>query len=330
MLIDANGPERAQLDRAFDLCVIGAGPAGITLARRAAAQGLSVALMEAGGREITAESQEVYEGEVGRARLLAARGLQRLRYLGGSSGHWGGWCRSARRRWTSRPRPGTPERLADRPGGPRPLRAPRPTPSSTCRRSRRTPAPVDGFREVFFRFSDPPINFRDKYAGEIEASDRITLGLNANLVDLRLTSDLGEVSGGGVPRLDYWRPGLHGAGAGLCAVLRRDREPAAAAELRQPGDGGASATAPTWWGGSSPSIRISSLAEAMFRAIRRPSRSCGSSPPTEAFIDAEQVLNFGLRLERMPVPIVGQPGRSPASRPATTPSCCGWPRRWRR
>ena len=64
MIVDAAGPDRAAFARPFDLCVIGAGPAGITLARRAAAQGLEVALLEAGGREITEESQAVYEGEV--------------------------------------------------------------------------------------------------------------------------------------------------------------------------------------------------------------------------------------------------------------------------
>ena len=34
MLADAATAERAAFDRPFDVCVVGAGPAGITLARR--------------------------------------------------------------------------------------------------------------------------------------------------------------------------------------------------------------------------------------------------------------------------------------------------------
>ena len=44
--------------------MIGSSPAGVTLARRLAAQGRSVALMEVGGLELTPESQEIYEGEI--------------------------------------------------------------------------------------------------------------------------------------------------------------------------------------------------------------------------------------------------------------------------
>ena len=42
MLHDADTPEgRAAFARPFDVCVIGAGPAGITLARRLAARGFA-------------------------------------------------------------------------------------------------------------------------------------------------------------------------------------------------------------------------------------------------------------------------------------------------
>ncbi len=62
MLAYAATIDRSAFDRTFDVCVIGAGPAGITLARVLAAAGAQVALMEAGGLEITEESQDVYRG----------------------------------------------------------------------------------------------------------------------------------------------------------------------------------------------------------------------------------------------------------------------------
>ena len=36
MIFDVETPERSAFDRHFDVCVIGAGPAGITIARRLA------------------------------------------------------------------------------------------------------------------------------------------------------------------------------------------------------------------------------------------------------------------------------------------------------
>ena len=43
-------------------------------------------------------------------------------------------------------------------------------------------------RHISFRYS-PPVRFGEKYRAEIEASPRVLLGLNANLVDLRLGAD---------------------------------------------------------------------------------------------------------------------------------------------
>jgi glycine/D-amino acid oxidase-like deaminating enzyme len=85
--------DRSAFARAFDVCVIGAGPAGITLARRLADAGAEVALMEAGALEITAESQEIYEGEIAGLDYFPLDAA-RLRFFGGTSNHWGGWCRA--------------------------------------------------------------------------------------------------------------------------------------------------------------------------------------------------------------------------------------------
>ncbi|MEM8658999.1 MAG: FAD-dependent oxidoreductase, partial [Pseudomonadota bacterium] len=78
-------------DLNYDCCVIGAGPAGITLALKLAEEGQRVALIEGGDRDFTAESQELYEGAL---LGLDSHPLDapRLRYLGGTSGHWTGRC----------------------------------------------------------------------------------------------------------------------------------------------------------------------------------------------------------------------------------------------
>ena len=74
-----------------DLAIIGAGAAGITIARELAGSGISVALIESGGFDFDAATQDLYEGEsVGVDYPLTS---SRLRYFGGSTNHWGGWCR---------------------------------------------------------------------------------------------------------------------------------------------------------------------------------------------------------------------------------------------
>jgi len=79
-------------DRQFDICIVGAGAAGITLANELLDSGLQVALIEGGGLFPPGQNElDLYQGAMGeRIYPLAA---SRLRYLGGSTNHWGGWCR---------------------------------------------------------------------------------------------------------------------------------------------------------------------------------------------------------------------------------------------
>ena len=69
-------------DRIFDVCVLGTGPAGITLARRLGTRGLSVGLFEAGGLDLTADSQDLYKG-LTTGQSYYALDAARLRYFGG-------------------------------------------------------------------------------------------------------------------------------------------------------------------------------------------------------------------------------------------------------
>ena len=90
MLIDARAAENTTLE--CDLCVVGAGPAGIAIADRLRESGLSVVLVESGGFGLELPTQRLYHGDIQGAdyfRLDACR----WRLFGGSSNRWGGWCR---------------------------------------------------------------------------------------------------------------------------------------------------------------------------------------------------------------------------------------------
>lgn len=75
-----------------DIAIIGGGPAGITLALALADTPLNVALFESGGMDFDAATQDLYAGQLTGVSYIALNG-SRLRYLGGSTNHWGGWCR---------------------------------------------------------------------------------------------------------------------------------------------------------------------------------------------------------------------------------------------
>jgi choline dehydrogenase-like flavoprotein len=78
-------------DQPFDVCIVGSGPAGITVAR-SLPKSLSIALVEAGGFDYEADSQKSYEGDtVGLPPDYLS--TTRSRLFGGSSFCWGGVCR---------------------------------------------------------------------------------------------------------------------------------------------------------------------------------------------------------------------------------------------
>ena len=75
-----------------DVCVVGAGPAGIALTLALSERGLSVLLLESGQTGLDANTQSLYEGEVADERLHSPPDKYRQRRLGGSTGIWGGRC----------------------------------------------------------------------------------------------------------------------------------------------------------------------------------------------------------------------------------------------
>ena len=77
----------------FDYTVVGSGPAGITLSLQLAQKNKKVLLIEAGGLYFSENSQLFYKGETFGDKYFQLD-ITRLRYFGGSSGHWAGACRT--------------------------------------------------------------------------------------------------------------------------------------------------------------------------------------------------------------------------------------------
>ena len=210
MILDAGTAERSAFAEPFDVCIIGAGPAGITLARRLASAGAGVALMEGGDLDFSNDSQDLYTGRISGLDYFPLDAV-RLRYLGGSSNHWAGACRELdahdfeprpHHPWSGwpigkedlDPYQGEAARILRLDGGN--------FPDQPLRRD------SDDFRRILYRDSRPPLRFGEAFHDEIAASDAIRLALNANLVDLRLDDTLGTVTEARFRSLEADDPGF--------------------------------------------------------------------------------------------------------------------------
>lgn len=90
MLIDLNNTGNQSIQS--DVCIIGAGAAGISMAMEFEKLGINTTLLEGGGLTYPKPgTHDLYQGHLGdKFYPLEA---SRLRYLGGSTNHWGGWSR---------------------------------------------------------------------------------------------------------------------------------------------------------------------------------------------------------------------------------------------
>lgn len=75
-----------------DLCIVGAGAAGISLALQFLGTSRSVLLLESGGEQEEADTQALYAGTVSDERLHSAPDRYRQRRFGGTTTIWGGRC----------------------------------------------------------------------------------------------------------------------------------------------------------------------------------------------------------------------------------------------
>jgi choline dehydrogenase-like flavoprotein len=110
MIVDARRVE-AGAEIEADLCIVGAGPAGIALALELAGGSARVVVLESGGLSYDLAAQALNEGELAGVPYFPLQAT-RLRALGGTTNHWGGLARVfeerdfERRSWV--PRSGWP------------------------------------------------------------------------------------------------------------------------------------------------------------------------------------------------------------------------------
>jgi len=89
MIFDLEKATAPDASAPYDVCIVGAGAAGISLAIELRSRGQSVLLLEGGGLNFEGRSQAVYNGET---EGLPFKGLTeaRFRALGGTTTQWGG------------------------------------------------------------------------------------------------------------------------------------------------------------------------------------------------------------------------------------------------
>ena len=217
--------EGTELD--CDVCVVGAGAAGITIARELDAAGVRTCLLESGGMRYEEGTQALYEGEsVGDRYRVTESGpadvlrVSRLRFFGGSTNHWDGWCRELDE-LDFEARDGVPgsgwpiERaVLDGPYARArelcQLPAPSFEPAFWGRRTRTRPLRLGPLaaNEVF-QFS-APTRFGQAYGGDLRRSRRVRVVLHANAVGLAAAPSGGRIERVRVRTLDGRRFAVRG------------------------------------------------------------------------------------------------------------------------
>jgi len=179
-----------------DVCIVGAGAAGITLALELNGAPFKVCILEGGGLEFDPDTQSLYDGHnVG--RHYYGLNVCRLRYFGGTTNHWAGWCRPLdpmdfeRREWV--PYSGWPfryEQLA-----PFYARASQicgvamQDDSAEAARSHPALLSLDPSR-ITTRFArlSPPVRFGEDYRKAVAGAANLSVYLHANVVEIAVAN----------------------------------------------------------------------------------------------------------------------------------------------
>ena len=186
-----------------DLAIIGGGPAGISLALALANTKLNIVLLESGGMNFDPKVQNMYTGAETGVRYIALD-AGRLRFLGGSTNHWGGWCRPMdeidfeARSWM--PHSGWPiTRKALEPHYPRAQELVEAgawmydkSSATMAATAPMMPLGEGGVYTSWFQFSKTqgsvlPTYFGHRYEQDLRAARNVTTYTNANVTGIRLT-----------------------------------------------------------------------------------------------------------------------------------------------
>jgi choline dehydrogenase-like flavoprotein len=197
MIVDSRSLPAGQ-EISTQICIIGAGAAGITIARELAGSSIEVCLLESGGIEPDAETQNLYAGELV-GHHYQTLDTTRLRFFGGTTNHWAGYCRPmdeidfAARPWL----PDTGWPIAHASLDPYYRRA-----QPICELGRYDYDPEnwrDGeYRPFAFDAKrlisgviqvGPPTRFGEVYRSAIEQAKNVTAYLHANVTDIRLADE---------------------------------------------------------------------------------------------------------------------------------------------
>ncbi|HZX13480.1 MAG TPA: NAD(P)-binding protein, partial [Thermodesulfobacteriota bacterium] len=91
MIIDARRLPQGYTIKS-DICIVGAGAAGITLAHELRNERVEIVLLESGGMKFESETQDLYKGEVVCPDYHGPLDRYRQRRFGGTTTVWGGRC----------------------------------------------------------------------------------------------------------------------------------------------------------------------------------------------------------------------------------------------
>jgi choline dehydrogenase-like flavoprotein len=203
MHIDARNLENNSLIEG-DICIIGAGAAGISLALEWMNTPHKVILLEGGGFEYDEQVQELYAGKTTGQHYFPLKSI-RLHYFGGTTGHWAGWCAEfdeidfKKRDWI--PSSGWPITLDDiKPFYPRAQKYVEVGQDDFTvehwqkKNETLKPFPFDENKvwSKMWQFS-PPTRFGTKYKDPIVKSKNIHLYTYANVVDITANEDVSQV-----------------------------------------------------------------------------------------------------------------------------------------
>lgn len=185
-----------------DICIIGAGAAGISMAMEWNNSNAKVILLEGGGFEYDDRIQDLYAGKVSGQRYYPLRSA-RLHYFGGTTGHWAGFCSVfdpidfEKRDWVEHS--GWPIRKDDL--DPMYARAhhylqlgPYEYDLAYWQQKDESLKPIfenDSVYHKIWQFSSPPIRFGNVYRDPIVKSLNIHVCTYANVVDIN-ADDTGE------------------------------------------------------------------------------------------------------------------------------------------